>query len=185
MKQEKVYPNNLKLRVKGFTLVETVVFLGVFGVLAILSTSTLFLVLGNMAKARVTQDVRRNGNNALQVMERQLRVAKAVDSCLSGGAACTSGCDTVKFTDQYGSVNGEFSCKSLGPDLMIIASSSGQPLTDQDSVNVSSCSFSCDASVPTKWVNISFTIVPQTQGSSRATDQFRSDWHSQVNIRFQ
>ena len=170
---------------RGFTLVETVVFLGVFGVLAILATTSLLLVLGNMTKTKVIQESRRNGNNALQIMERQLRVAESLST-----VAGECGGSTVKFTDQYGQP-ASFSCELSSGNFAISSGSGGLLLTDPSSVKVSTVGdpstcqiFTCDTNDPKRWVRIDFSVSPITN-STRATEVFQSEWHSQVNIRYQ
>lgn len=172
----------------GFTLMEMIVVLGSFAILAIISTATLFITLNNMAKARVTREVRRNGDSALQVMERQLRVAQAITACNPTGTE-------VDFTDQYGNNNSstnapKFICDSTTPNKFFIASGSAHVrLTDENRVTVISCNnvFTCDpANNPPQWVKINFTLKSNVNpASTRPTEQGQATWNSQVNIRYQ
>lgn len=177
---------NLKSQSRGFTLIEMIAVLGSFGVLAVLATTTLLIALGNMAKTRATQEVRRNGENALQVMERHLRVAKALSTTTCGGAGGAAG-SSVEFTDQSGNP-AKFSCSPSG-GINVIASSSGELLTDPSRVAVTNCNiFTCDApadsKTPRRWVRIQFTLG-SARTSDRPTEKAQTTWNSQVNIRFE
>jgi Tfp pilus assembly protein PilE len=181
--------SNFKFQIKrGFTLAETVVFVGSFAVLAIIATATLFMVLGNVAKTRINQEIRRNGDNALQIMERHLKVAKEIVSCTT---------TAVTFFDQYGSKDasggptGSFSCGAAPgyTGVLALSSASGQLLTDPSRVTISNCAiFNCDSpsdpEAPKKWVKIDFGLT-SAGTSARTTEKTTVQWHSQVNIRYQ
>lgn len=197
-------PNILKVKMiktttRGFTLMEMIVVLGSFAILAVISTSVLFVALNNMAKARVTREVRRNGDSALQIMERQLRVAQALSP-----VPTECGGNIVKYLDQYGNY-AQFTCQSSAGQYFIAsgaatpfsspvpipsptAAPSPIPLSDSKKVTVgNSCSiFICDTASPPQWVKINFSLTSNTNlGSNRPTEKQSSTWASQINIRYQ
>lgn len=169
---------------RGFTLIETIVFLGAFGVLSILTTVTLFVVLGSMTKARITREVRRNGDNAMQIIERQLRVAKSISTAPGTCGSSAGSVSVLQYIDQYNSPL-SFSCVSVG-GVNGIASVSAQTnlLTDTTRVGIQNCAvFTCDQSTVPKWVRIDFVLSSLAVG--RVTEMFQSRWQTQVGVRYQ
>jgi len=167
---------------------EMIVVLGSFAILAIISTSTLFIALSNMAKAKVTREVRRNGDSALQIMERHLRVAQALPTPVAvPPPVYQCGGNRVDYIDQYGQA-GRFTCVTgVPPQGNFIASGSADiPITDQSKVSVENCNFTCDSSDPRKWVQIDFSLISIVNpNSTRPTEKQRISWKSQLNLRFE
>ena len=78
-----------KKNIKGYSLVEILVVIVLFSVLAVIATQTLFLSFRGSRKSGNVVLVRNNVDHATGVMERHLRNARAWQSC-SGrrGSSC-------------------------------------------------------------------------------------------------
>lgn len=125
---------------KGFSLLEMVVVLSVFALLAVISSQALILTLQGAKKSNELATVRENVDYAVQIMERQLHNATEVKPCPNPDS------QMISFTDQEGD-SSTFSCMgiSAGPggenEKGYIASSSARLTSDE--VAVTSCTISC------------------------------------------
>lgn len=117
---------------KGVSLLEILVVMTIFSVLAILATRGVLLTLRGSRKSDSLGRVRENVDYALSIMERQLRNAEDL--------ACTT--STLITYETKGGASATFSCESVGSGGYIASSSAR--LTSQE-VEISSCSFTCDA----------------------------------------
>ena len=130
-------------QLSGFSLLEMLVVLTVFGILALISSQTLILTLRGVKKANSIATVRINTDYAIAVMERQLHNASQVEE---------TECDStqrsvINFKDGDGGDN-SFSCEDIG-ESGYVASASAR-LTGPE-VSITSCSFVCEpetASIP-------------------------------------
>ena len=113
---------------KGISLIETLIVIGVFAVLGILSTSAVLLSLKGSNKGESQIKIRENLDYAVSVIERQLINASSVTSCTS---------TSVLYQDSLGA-GGSFSCTG---DYI----ASGSARLTSDEISVSACSFSCTA----------------------------------------
>lgn len=116
----------------GLSLIEILVVITVFSILAILATRGVLLTLRGSRKSDALTGVRENVGYSFAVMERNLRNAQTID--------CTTP-TRVDYTDQNDTA-GFFSCEDVGANGYV--SSSSARLTS-DQVNVTSCSFTCAA----------------------------------------
>lgn len=125
---------------RGYTLIEILVVIAVFGFISIVASQTIISTLRGTKKADSIARVRQNLDYAMGVMERQIRSAKAITSTCNGSVS-----DNISFTDQYGNAV-TFSCVGVNPygDPSSIASSSAS-LTGTD-ITISACSFVCTPS---------------------------------------
>ena len=131
---------------KGVSLLEILVVMTVFSVLAILATRGVLLTLRGSRKSDSLGRVRENLDYSLSVMERQLRNADDV-TCVSS--------TNINYETKAGTT-ASFSCESVGTSGYVASSSAR--LTNEE-VNISTCSFTCDqgsAGVPPS-VSISLT----------------------------
>lgn len=123
---------------KGISLIETLIVIGVFAVLGILSTSAVLLSLRGSNKGESQIKIRENLDYAVSVIERQLINAESVTTCTAS---------SVVYKDSLGG-SGSFSC--TGDRI-----ASGSAWLTSDEITVSACSFSCTAgtqSIPSKVV---------------------------------
>lgn len=104
-----------RLRVKGFSLVEMLVVIMVFSILAILSTQTLLYSLRGARKSEALGIVRENVDFASSTMERLLRNAQEITLCNNV---------QVDYLDEFNN-EGRFRCDLSGG---YIASGSASPV---------------------------------------------------------
>lgn len=123
--------------ISGFTLVELLVVVAVFSVLAVIATQTLSLSLRGSRKSESILSVREELSRAMSVMERQIRNATEV--------ACTDA-NTLTYTDQYYNQGETFECITSGGDSYI-ASSSARITSPKVQVTCGSV-FSCAGTDP-------------------------------------
>lgn len=118
---------------RGWSLIEILVVVVVFAIIAALASGSLLLSLRGSRRSEASIAVRENLNYAVSIIERQLHNAETV--------TCPNP-TTISYTDlNFQSAN--FSCDLVGGR---IASSSAQ-LTASN-VKVTGCSFTCTAASP-------------------------------------
>jgi prepilin-type N-terminal cleavage/methylation domain-containing protein len=122
-------------RQKGVSLIEILVVITVFSVLAILATRGVLLTLKGSRKSDSLGKVRENIDYSFAVMERNLRNADSI-SCPTT--------TQIAYMDKMG-ISADFSCQDLSGNGYI-ASSSARLTSDQ--VKITQCSFTCDAGAP-------------------------------------
>lgn len=129
----------------GFSLIETLVVVGLFAVIGIVVAQSTAVSLQGSRKADASSKVRENLNQAINVMERQLRSAKAITSpvCSTGGTSSTS----INYTDQRGNP-GSFTCypePNCTSNSYVASPSAGTPLnlTSVETLCITACQFTC------------------------------------------
>lgn len=170
--------------IRGFTLIEIIVSMGILGIIATMGTNLLFSILGGSAKAKVLQSVKQNGGYALSVMESMIRNARKLDYVLSPT-------DAITITNPDGGIT-TFHCYD-SPDSLI-ASESGTLLgvaariTGQEvKVDDTSCAnfFTITPGIPgvrPNLVVIQFKLI-QSGVSSRPEEQTSVDFQTTVGLR--
>ena len=123
--------------IQGFSLLEILVVITVFSMLAILTTQAVILTLRGTKKSESLTKVRGNIDYSLAVIERNIRNADSIVECPNTDQTI------ISYTDENGSIT-SFSCAS-DSDGGYIASASGR-LTNSE-VDVTSCSFVCEDAV--------------------------------------
>jgi prepilin-type N-terminal cleavage/methylation domain-containing protein len=118
---------------KGVSLLEILVVMTIFSILAILATRGVLLTLRGSRKSDSLGRVRENVDFALSIMERELRNADDV--------TCTSS-TALTYETKLGA-SATFTCESVGSGGYIASSSAR--LTNEE-VDISSCSFTCSSS---------------------------------------
>ena len=158
---------------KAFTLIEVVVAIGVFALLATVGTVLLFSILRGSKKAAAAVLVRTEGAQAMAALTSHLRFARQVDTC-TGSLITLTTVDNTKLT---------FSCLTAGsPPNTYLASNSAR-LTSA-AVNLTGCAavFSCAPAAPlTQTVNIKFSLT--RSGATVAESTASVDFQSQVGLR--
>lgn len=114
-----------EMNTKGYSLVEMLVVLVLFSVLAVIATQTLFLSIRGTKKSGNVILVRNNVDHAIGVMERHLRNAKVWQSCEAATGIIT-------YTDADDLSDQTFNC--AGPSFDYIASGSARLTSDEVSV---------------------------------------------------
>lgn len=124
----------------GFSLIEILVVLAIFSILAIVVTQGIFVTLRSARKSETTSRVKENLAYATAVMERQLHNASEVTPCPNTSPT------RLDYKDEDGKTS-YFSCQSVGPSGYVASGSASIRLTS-DSVSVTSCSFACATPAP-------------------------------------
>lgn len=124
---------------QGFSLIEMLIVLFVFTILAVVATQTLTLSLRGSRKSESVSNNRENIQYAVSVIDRLLRNARDI-TCTTPSPAATN---RVNYVDEYGN-SAYFSCETVGADTFIASNSSTARLTS-DSVKITNCNavFSC------------------------------------------
>lgn len=120
-----------KIFKKGVSLVEMMVVVLSFAILAILATRSLLLTIRGTKKGESEMKLRESIDYATAIIERQLRNATRVD--------CSNIPSTIEYLDSEYS-DASFSCVSFGGESFLASSSAR--LTGED-VYLSECAFSC------------------------------------------
>ncbi len=153
----------MKKLIIGYTLIEILVVLGIFALLATLSTQAVFLTIRSSRKSEAAIKVRENLNYSIMVMEREIRNAKTV-------IGCTADSRRVNYTN-LSNVTSYFACETSSGNTTVASGSSSMRLTGTE-VNLTSCSFTCsnDGSGNLQSVSInlvgSHTTIGGTEGVS-------------------
>lgn len=144
---------NLKSRLQsGMSLLEILVVIAIFSVLGIITTRAVLLTIGGSKKSESLVRVRENLNNAMSVIERQLRNADSVVDCADEDRV------VIEYVDQQGNTS-SFSCTGLGSEEAYISSASAR-LTSS-SIRMTYCNFHCTpgSAVNPASVDVSFNAV--------------------------
>jgi prepilin-type N-terminal cleavage/methylation domain-containing protein len=126
--------NKVIKRIQGFSLLEILVVVTVFSILAILTTQAVLLTLRGSKKSESLTKVRGNIDYSLAVIERNIRNAESIEECPNSDTRI------ISYLDEDGVLT-SFSCAS-DDDGGYIASDSGR-LTSSE-VDVIVCSFECE-----------------------------------------
>jgi prepilin-type N-terminal cleavage/methylation domain-containing protein len=162
------------LRLKGFSLVEMIIVIGVFSILAFVITQALVLTLRGAQKGRSIGAVRENVEYSLSIIERQLRNARSLN--------CSGSTNTLLYTDENGRL-AQFSCITATPSYIASGSAEVTPtpaprrLTNTSiAVNCGTPIFTCDTTVQPHSVRISVTASDAAgAGAQGETETFSTE----------
>jgi len=157
---------------KGFSLVEMLVVMGVFSIIAVVATYSLTTSLVGTKKSESTISVRENLSSTITFMERQLYNAESITSCAGDSTQ-------IEYSDSFGNT-GEFVCGDIdgsGPNVGYVASGSASIHMTDASIDITDCHFIC---TPGSTVDIPGSIrvqisgrlvgIPDTQGAKVSID---------------
>ena len=150
---------------RGFTLIETVVAVGVFAVLSVVGSVLLFGILRGSKKSAAVAVVRGEGANIINNMTAMLRFAQEISVC-SG--------NTITFKPQAGDdITYTIIGNSIASNSAVIAS---------NQVLVNNLVFVCTPVVPkTKIININFLL--KRDPTTSVFDQAEIPFQTQVVLR--
>jgi prepilin-type N-terminal cleavage/methylation domain-containing protein len=156
-----------QMKEKGFSLLEMMVVLSVFALLAMIASQALILTLRGGKKSTNVTKVRESVDFALAVIERQLHNASEVTPCPN------SDTDYLEYLDERGEI-AFFSCEEG-----FVASSSAR--ITSEGVEVTKCSIECfqpESGLPYVEVNLS-----ARESDSQGVESARVTSSTRVNLR--
>lgn len=136
---------------KGFSLLEMLVVVTIFAIIALVTSQAIILTLTGTHKADAISKVRQNVDFTMEAISRQLYNAKSISQCPNADTS------KITFTDQNNN-NVTFSCVNVNNSNQpsAVASTSGN-LTGSDIV-ITSCSFVCNPAVGSAPPYVTITI---------------------------
>ena len=132
---------------RGFTLIETVVAVGIFAMLSVIGSTLLFGILRGSKKAAAIVAIRTEGSNIIDGLTQTIRFAKEIMVCNG---------TSIVFRPQIG---GDVNYSCIGSNI-----ASGSANLNSSGVTVLSCAIDCPLPTGTtdirkaKYVNVSFTL---------------------------
>jgi prepilin-type N-terminal cleavage/methylation domain-containing protein len=155
----------------GYSLIELLVVMALFGLLMLIATQSLVLTLRSTNKSESLGKVRESVEFAVSVMERNIRNAKNIDVCPNPPVGTTQ---MLTFKNQDGS-NGGYSCIPVGaPGNFALVGPDGS-MTGPE-IKITACSVSCkpNPGVPPS-VNIKITAEDNTGLTGAENSQVTSE----------
>lgn len=150
---------------RGFSLIETLVVVALFAVIAAVVAQATAVSLTGSRKADAAGKVRENISYAVNVVERQLRSARRVSSACSPSGETGQ---TVLFTNEDGA-SATVGC-TTGPSSYVYfsppAPATTMVLTNRQTVSITNCTFVCTEGSGNLPPKIDITI----EGTSRETE---------------
>ncbi len=145
----------------GFSLIEVMIVLTIFSILAVISTQAILTTLIATGKAQSATRIRNDVDYTLSSIERNLHKASTVTICP------VSDTNTLEYIDDYGNTT-KFSCVNVGVEDADAYVASGAAMIRLTSKNtrITECSFTCEpssANIPASvTINISATDSRKT-----------------------
>ena len=170
---------------QGFTLVEMLIVLAIFGVLGVMASSSLFSIFQGASKTEILKEVKQNGDYALSLMEQKIRNAGSV-TYIAGtypcGTTSISG-SSIEILNQDDTPT-IFSCTNnvLQQQLGLAAASNLTNSTVEvvDCNSVFSCVKSDTSNIPV--VTIQFSLT-QSNASANLSESSTQVFKTQVSLR--
>jgi prepilin-type N-terminal cleavage/methylation domain-containing protein len=144
---------------RGYTLIEILAVIVVFGVVGTMVFGILTTTLQSSNKTEGVTTVQQNGNYVLSLMTRMIRYSKRITyptSCYPGPTPTPIDNTSIAIENLDGNIT-TFSCDGLPSGTI---ASNGASLLDTQSVAVTACTFSCNQTTPydVPSVTIDFTL---------------------------
>lgn len=143
----------MKLKL-GFSLIEVMVVLTIFSILAVISTQAILTTLTATGKAQSATRIRNDVDYALSSIERNLHNASEISVCP------VSDSNVLEYVDDFGTTT-RFSCINVGEgqtgDSYIASGSAMIRLTSQNT-KIVQCSFACEPSTANTPVSVTVNI---------------------------
>jgi prepilin-type N-terminal cleavage/methylation domain-containing protein len=164
---------------KGYTLIELIAVVAVFGVVGIIIVSLLFTLLRGSRKADLLTAVRQEGDFTLSQIVRNVRYGQ-----LDSPVSCSSPVTAQSITVTSG-VDGGQTTYSCPANQTSPISSNSAALTDNNSVAVTNCSFTCQdplvGSPPV--ITIQFTLSPSNGEGAFTENNATVQFDTSVTLR--
>lgn len=156
---------------KGFSLIEVLVVLSIFVLIAIIANQLLFPVFRGSEKTGAAIIVKQNGNYAISVIQRELYNSKGVSLCAP---------EIVTYFDADGDLT-SLSCSIGSGSKIFLASRSGARDLTSPEVEVESCNITCLPLPPYKQVGIVFTL--KKKDAVRVEEKASFNFRTSVTLR--
>lgn len=159
-------------RVKGFTIVELMVVMGIFGLVSSVAITIYFQLVQASNRAAISAEVEQNASYAMEIMVREIRAA----SCVSGGS------DTLEIKDANCEETVVTFTKS-DSNLVKIVESIEHKLNDPEKVRVNSLAFG-PGTLDSSSRSVTIDLVMESAKPAAHT-QFRGELslHETVSLR--
>lgn len=144
------------------SLIEILVVIGIFAILGVLTTQAVVLSLSGGKKTETLIKIRENINFSFSVIERQLRNADSITDCTNTNTLA------INYLDQNG-VASSFSCANLGAGTVGYIASGAAQLTS-NTVDVTSCTFTCQNGVSGSPSSVKITVQAQDSTATGASN---------------
>lgn len=125
----------------GFSLIEILIVIVMFSILAIVATQTTISSLTNSRKSDSSTEVRQNLEYAASVVERNVRNASVITTPCSVAGTVTS---NIGYLDKSGAT-GSFLCQSMAGGSYLAQDNANTRLTSTNIV-LTTCQFTCTSS---------------------------------------
>lgn len=162
---------------KGFTLLETLVVISVFAVVATLGIGFLNTVLKGGTKTSIVSEIKQNGNYVMEVISYYIRNATAITNCASNTLSL-QGIDNSIVTFSL------LPTDNLNFNNRIASNSMSLTNADiKDGVDVTSFTFSCNTTTTPPVVSISFTLTNGLQAPAGQEAKASQTFSTSVSLR--
>lgn len=158
---------------RGFTLIEILIVVGVFSILALTASMTFFNLLKSSTKSRTVTMVKQNGDYAMGVMTRMIRNARKVTS------ACPGNAEEITIMNPDGEST-TFSCG--GGSISSASATSANLISNDVEVDSGTCNFNCQEGrmFEPDAVTIEFTL---SRTGSRPEGETSVNFETMVSLR--
>jgi len=149
---------NIRPKHNGFSLIEMLVVVSIFAILAVVATQAVVLSLRSARKSDSILDVRGNLDFAVLIIEKSLRNAKFISSC-------TTTPPLVEYIDEHNRAS-SFGCRDLDGDGYVEIASESARLTSEN-IKITNCEIICTSptSGATQYLDISVSgVTTEAQG---------------------
>ncbi|GEM_PF-6188710 len=156
---------------KSFTLIELVVVIGLFALLATMTTAMLAATLQGAKKAAAVGLVKNEGSYVINLMTQMLKFSPNITVC---------GANSVTFVPGAGGGSATMSCVTAGTDKYI---ASGSARLTSDKVAWTACAIACVPNDPltAKRIDVSFDL--QRANAAFAAEKATAHFETQITLR--
>lgn len=143
---------------KGYTLMEMLVVIVLFGIIGTVASETIIFTLRGTAKADAISKVRNNIDYAVGEMEREIRGASKITSACTGVAA-----SSITFLDQNNS-SVTYSCVGINSNNLPSSIASSSASLTSSNITLSACSFTCAPGTTSSPAQVTINLTGQDSG---------------------
>lgn len=142
----------------GYSLLEVLVVLVIFSLLAIISSTAILLAIRGARKSDASARVRENVDFTVATMERQIRNASSITSCST---------NSIVFDDSTFNP-ASFSCVNIGQADGYVASGSANTRMTASEITITGCQFSCSDAQGTNPPAVNIDITAKDKNTTGA-----------------